>query len=237
MFYSKLILKILNFFDFFQQRKIIKLINSRFSKPIIVFDIGAHHGETIKLFCKNLSIKKIYSFEASPQNYQILEKNFSSFQTDKVEIYNYGIGDKISKDFINQTIESSSSTINKLNKDSKYFEKKLRVLNVEKESFYQKLPITILTLDHFIEKNHIENIDLIKIDTEGYELNVLKGLSKNSKKVKLIYFEHHYDDMIIKDYKFSDIHKFLKNRGFIMIKKSKMIFRKSFEYVYENQEI
>ena len=237
MFYSKLILKILNFFDFFQQRKIIKLINSRFSKPIIVFDIGAHHGETIKLFCKNLSIKKIYSFEASPQNYQILEKNFSSFQTDKVEIYNYGIGDKISKDFINQTIESSSSTINKLNKDSKYFEKKLKVLNVEKESFYQKLPITILTLDHFIEKNHIENIDLIKIDTEGYELNVLKGLSKNSKKVKLIYFEHHYDDMIIKDYKFSDIHKFLKNRGFIMIKKSKMIFRKSFEYVYENQEI
>ena len=143
MFYSKLILKILNFFDFFQQRKIIKLINSRFSKPIIVFDIGAHHGETIKLFCKNLSIKKIYSFEASPQNYQILEKNFSSFQTDKVEIYNYGIGDKISKDFINQTIESSSSTINKLNRDSKYFEKKLRVLNVEKESFYQKLPITI----------------------------------------------------------------------------------------------
>ncbi len=237
MFYSKLILKILNFFDFFQQRKIIKLINSRFSKPIIVFDIGAHHGETIKLFCKNLSIKKIYSFEASPQNYQILEKNFSSFQTDKVEIYNYGIGDKISKDFINQTIESSSSTINKLNKDSKYFEKKLKVLNVEKKSFYQKLPITILTLDHFIEKNHIENIDLIKIDTEGYELNVLKGLSKNSKKVKLIYFEHHYDDMIIKDYKFSDIHKFLKNRGFIMIKKSKMIFRKSFEYVYENQEI
>ena len=237
MFYSKLILKILNFFDFFQQRKIIKLINSRFSKPIIVFDIGAHHGETIKLFCKNLSIKKIYSFEASPQNYQILEKNFSSFQTDKVEIYNYGIGDKISKDFINQTIESSSSTINKLNKNSKYFEKKLRVLNVEKESFYQKLPITILTLDHFIEKNHIENIDLIKIDTEGYELNVLKGLSKNSKKVKLIYFEHHYDDMIIKDYKFSDIHKFLKNRGFIMIKKSKMIFRKSFEYVYENREI
>ncbi len=237
MFYSKLILKILNFFDFFQQRKIIKLINNRFSKPIIVFDIGAHHGETIKLFCKNLSIKKIYSFEASPQNYQILEKNFSSFQTDKVEIYNYGIGDKISKDFINQTIESSSSTINKLNKDSKYFEKKLRVLNVEKKSFYQKLPITILTLDHFIEKNHIENIDLIKIDTEGYELNVLKGLSKNSKKVKLIYFEHHYDDMIIKDYKFSDIHKFLKNRGFIMIKKSKMIFRKSFEYVYENREI
>jgi hypothetical protein len=41
--------------------------------------------------------------------------------------------------------------------------------------------------------------------------------------------------MIIKDYKFSDIHNFLKNKGFKMIKKSKMIFRKSFEYVYENK--
>ena len=54
-------------------------------------------------------------------------------------------------------------------------------------------------------------------------------------KVKLIYFEHHYDDMIIKNYKFGDIHRLLKSFGFEMIKKSKMLFRKSFEYVYENK--
>ena len=76
---------------------------------------------------------------------------------------------------------------------------------------------------------------MLKIDTEGYEFNVLKGLSKNIKKIKLIYFEHHYDDMIIKNYKFHDINELLKKNGFIMIKKSKMIFRKSFEYIYENQ--
>ena len=38
----------------------------------------------------------------------------------------------------------------------------------------------------------------------------LKVLSKHSKKIKLIYFEHHYDDMIIKDYKFGHIHDLLK---------------------------
>jgi FkbM family methyltransferase len=154
----------------------------------------------------------------------------------KVEIFNYGIGDRITKNYINQTLESSSSTINKLNEDSKYFKKKLKILNIKKkESFYHKLPITILTLDYFIEKNNIQNIDLLKIDTEGYEFNVLKGLVKHSKKVKLVYFEHHYDDMIIKDYKFKDIHQLLKNKGFVMIKKSKMLFRKSFEYIYENK--
>ena len=41
--------------------------------------------------------------------------------------------------------------------------------------------------------------------------------------------------MIIKDYKFKDIHQLLKNKGFVMIKKSKMLFRKSFEYIYENK--
>jgi FkbM family methyltransferase len=236
IFYSKLIITILNFLDHFQQKKIIKLINSKFSKPIVVFDIGAHYGETIKLFLNNLKIQKIYSFEPSPYNYQVLKKNISKYQPNKVEIFNFGLGEKISKKYINQTVESSSSTINKINKDSKYLKRKLKILNIkDRDTFYHKLPIEVSTLDTFIEKKNIQNIDLLKIDTEGYEFNVLKGLSNYSHKIKLIYFEHHYDDMIIKDYKFGDINKLLKDKGFSMIKKSKMLFRKSFEYVYENQ--
>ena len=42
--------------------------------------------------------------------------------------------------------------------------------------------------------------------------------------------------MIVKNYKFGHIHELLKNYGFKMIKKSKMVFRKSFEYVYENKK-
>jgi FkbM family methyltransferase len=147
------------------------------------------------------------------------------------------MGDKISKSYINQTIESSSSTMNEINKESKYLKKKLQILNIrDKHVFYHKIPIQVITLDSFIDKHNIQSIDLLKIDTEGYELNVLKGASKYSQKIKLIYFEHHYDDMIIKNYKFGDIHNLLKEKGFKMIKKSKMLFRKSFEYVYENQK-
>ena len=155
---------------------------------------------------------------------------------DKVEIFNYGLGNEVSKSYINQTVETSSSTINKINIDSKYLKRKLKILNVKNyDSFSYKVPIKLMTLDYFIEEKRIDNIDLLKIDTEGYELDVLKGLSKHSDKITLIYFEHHYDDMIIKNYNFGDIHKLLKSKNFIMIKKSKMIFRKSFEYIYENQ--
>ena len=237
MFYSKIIITLLNFLDFFQQKKIIKLINSKFTKPIVVFDIGAHHGESIKLFLKKLRIKKIYSFEASPNNFKVLKKKISKNYLKKVDIYNFGIGDKISKSYINQAVESSSSTMNELNKNSKYLKRKLQVLNIKNnENFYHKIPIQILTLDSFIEEHDIQNIDLLKIDTEGYEFNVLRGVSKYSERIKLIYFEHHYDDMIIKNYKFSDIHKILEGKDFKMIKKSKMLFRKSFEYIYENNK-
>ena len=42
MFYSKIIIFVLNFLDYFQQKNIIKLINKKFLKPIVVFDVGAH---------------------------------------------------------------------------------------------------------------------------------------------------------------------------------------------------
>ena len=75
----------------------------------------------------------------------------------------------------------------------------------------------------------------MKIDTEGFEFNVLLGLEKDIKKVQFILFEHHYDNMIIKNYKFKDIHKLLNDNGFQKIFKTKMPFRKSFDYIYENK--
>jgi len=94
----------------------------------------------------------------------------------------------------------------------------------------------ILLEDYLVEKN-INKIDLLKIDTEGYEYETLLGLRNKLKNVKLILFEHHYDNMILKNYKFRDIHKILINDNFLQIFKIKMPLRKSFEYIYENKSI
>ena len=50
-------------------------------------------------------------------------------------------------------------------------------------------------------------------------------------------FEHHYDDMIKKNYKFHDINTLLVKNNFTQIYKSRMPFRKTFEYIYLNQKI
>ena len=69
----------------------------------------------------------------------------------------------------------------------------------------------------------------------GYEYNILRGIHKlDFKKIRYIYFEHHYDLMIDKKYKFDDINKLLKENNFSLKYKLKMKFRKSFEYIYES---
>ena len=239
MQYSKIIIIILNFFDYFQQKKIIKFFKKNFKNEIIIFDIGSHYGETIRLFYKNFKIKEFHCFEASPLNFKILFKNVKKFNFKiNYKLNNLGVGSSNTNTFINQTEESSSSTINDLNLNSKYLQKKLKILNIKKiDKFYKRIPIKLITLDKYIFEKRQKKIDILKIDTEGFELNVIKGLKLNHKIIKFIYFEHHYDDMIKKNYTFNDINLILKQFGFKKVFKTKMLFRKSFEYIYKNSFI
>jgi FkbM family methyltransferase len=239
MNFITIVRKILNIFDSFQQKKIINVFKKNCGENLIIFDVGSHIGETVELFSKNFNIKKIHCFEASNINFITMKNNLNKNKLINICVLNnVGIGDIEGKNFLNQTEETSSSTINGFNENSSYLKKKLKILNINKlDNYYQKIPINIIKLSTYIKKNKITNIDILKIDTEGFELNVVKSLEDCSNIVKNIYFEHHYDDMIKKNYTYSDINQTLINFGFKKIYKSKMIFRKSFEYIYRNTNI
>ena len=135
--------------------------------------------------------------------------------------------------------DSSSSTFNLFNENSNYFKRKKKILNYfsnTNEYVAKKELVKVLKTSNFINENLIQNIDVLKIDTEGYEYNVLKGINNDQFKfIKFIYFEHHYDLMLKKGYKFQDINEFLVGKGFKKSFKIKMKFRKTFEYIYENK--
>ena len=234
-------LKILNIFDYFYQKKFINFLKKNgISNLNVLLDIGAHEGESIKLFTNNFIINEIYSFEPSPISFNILIKNTneikSKFKETKIFLENIALGSKHEKIFLKHISESSSSTIRELNKESKYFKKKFFFLkNSNNQDLFKRIEVQQFLLSNYIEKNNIKSIDFIKIDTEGYELEVLKGAKNILFKTKYILFEHHYDDMIVKNYFFSDIHNFLKENNFQQIYKSKMPFRKTFEYIYQNE--
>ena len=233
-----LALSLLRIFDFFHQKKIFKFLKKQgYQKLDILFDVGAHRGESIKIFSKNFQIKKIYSFEASEINFIFLKKNISNYKKKNADIKfileNLAIGNEEKIVKIKHLSESSSSTINELNISSDYFKKKSFLLFKEKNNkFYVEKEVSQIKLSNYILKNKIPKIDFLKIDTEGYEMNVLLGLENQISKISIVMFEHHYDNMIIKNYKFRDINYILSKNNFSQIYKYKMPFRKTFEYIY-----
>ena len=239
---KQLTLKILSIFDFFHQRKIIKFLhNKNYCYFKVLFDVGAHKGESIELYMKNFKVDAIYSFEASPSTFKVLLSKISSFKKNfkdsKFIIENNAIGASTKKVLLKQVTESSSSTIRDLNVQSKYFKKKLFFLKDNKSNnFFKETEVEQIKLNDYVNRNNITSIDFLKIDTEGYEFDVLLGSKDILPKINLILFEHHYDDMIKKNYTFSNIHELLKTNDFEQIYKIKMPFRKTFEYIYINKK-
>ena len=227
---------LIDLIDYPNKKKIINFFKKKFNeKNLIIIDVGAHKGESIKLFYDNFNIEKFSAFEPNRDLYNMLKKNLDK---KNLFIYNYGIGEKEEVKDLNIFIDSASSTINELNRNTEYYKRKERFFNLglQKTFFKEKQKIQVVNLSNFILKSEA-NVDILKIDTEGFEFKVLKGIhERDLKKIKYIYFEHHYDLMIRKNYKFSDINKLLRSNNFFQKYKIRMKFRKSFEYIYEKKE-
>jgi FkbM family methyltransferase len=238
---KKIVLFALSIFDFFYNKKIITFLkNNNLTKINLIIDVGAHKGESINLFLKNMTVKRIISFEASPLNFKFLEKNKNyyakKFPNTEITIENIALSSEDKIINFNQFDESSSSTMNDINEESKYFKKKFNLLNFKnKKKIYESFEIKTETLGNYVEQNNLERVSFLKIDTEGYEYEILKGLKNKIQIIDTIMFEHHYDNMIIKKYTFKDINFFLRNNNFHQIYKSKMPFRKTFEYIYQKK--
>ena len=209
---NKFFLEILNILiyliDLKNKKKIYSFLKKKFGSNFIeVIDIGAHRGETIDFFIDDFNIKKIRSFEPNKELFYKL-KNKKKFNQKNIEIFNYGVGFKDEIIKLKILIDTASSTFNNLNYESKYFLKKkiLSFFSRKKNFITKEQLIEVMSLSNFIDRELIRKIDVLKIDTEGFEYNILSGLKKSDfDKIGLIYFEHHFDNMIKKNTNFQTL--------------------------------
>ena len=143
---------LLNVFDYFTQKKVIKKIEFSLGKSFsTLIDVGSHHGEYILSLKKKFNIENIYGFEPNPTSFEILKKNLININ--KIKIYNYGIADIEEDKILNQNIESSSSSINLLNKNSNYYKKKYFLFNfLNLKNVSNSIKIKAINLESFIEE-------------------------------------------------------------------------------------
>lgn len=160
--------------DFVFQR--LNLLSTYGFSPRTILDIGAYQGDWTRMIKVIFPLSKVFMIEATPDKKSILKKvkEASGF-----EIALLGKKNKKSVDFY--TADPRQTNITTGNsiylEKTKYFDKKLKV----------KLPM--ITLDELVKKRKLKNIDFIKIDTQGSELDILKGGEKTIKSVELILLE------------------------------------------------
>lgn len=132
----------------------------------VIFDVGANIGYYTVQFSE-ISDGEIYAFE--PMNYQheTLQKNLELNSLTNIHPVKKIVSNTNSLARIYFSGMENTAASSLVNKTDQYEE------------------IQCITLDDFCKDNDIEEIDLIKIDVEGYELKALKGLQNMLKSQKI----------------------------------------------------
>ena len=201
--------------QYYHQKKIIKFIRKNNINLKYFLDIGSHMGTYSDLILKDFSNCKILMFE--PQ-INIFKKIKTKYKNKKnIKIYNCAISNRsASKEiYINKhDLTSSLSTLDL--KNNKYLQLKAKLFGSTPHGMIlKKIKVKTQKLCEIIKLNNIKKIDLVKIDTEGHEYKVLKGIQGNIKNIRYILIEFH-NDKIYLSYNHKKIHSYLIKNNFVL---------------------
>jgi len=144
----------------------MKLTELILKKDSIFLDVGSGIGDFSLIASSKITTGKILAFEPSKEPLETLKENIAiNFLEDKVKII-----DQVASDRVGEIVfeEASVSEVSHIGYSTKGNKKKTN------------------TLDNIIKQNKLKEIDLIKIDVEGAESLVIKGLEESLKNGKVM---------------------------------------------------
>lgn len=167
----------------FDREKTLKYL-IKITDPVI-FDVGANVGSTLGEFKDWWPDSTVHCFEPQEECWESLEKQASQYANHNAIINKCAAGSvsNVNATFYSHDITSGQSGFNKINtksldsvdlnklSDFEAIQKYEETLNHERE-------VEIVRSDDYMDSSGIEHVDLLKIDTQGYEPEVLEGFGK-----------------------------------------------------------
>ena len=208
--------------DSYHQKKILSFIKNKYKNINFMIDIGSHKGKYFDLFNKSYKIKNAVLVEPQKKYFYYLKKKYKNLYN--IKIYNTAISNKNGNSYFYVNHHDLTSSLNNINHNNSFLKIKSKIFGFDsKNMIKEKIKIKITTLNNLLRKFKTKKIDLIKIDTEGHELEVLEGLKNTIKRVEIILIEFRNDN-VYKNYKPSKIHKNLLKNNFYLAKVFKFPF-------------
>ena len=207
-----LIEKIFNPLNSFHHKRIYKY----FSKLDIekVLDIGAHKGEFLESMLKLENVNFFYVFEPQKSIFDELKKKFSTNK--KITLFDFAMDKEIATKKLKINKLSMTSSLAEINEKSLYLKIK-NFLTFSKSNFENEYEIQTNTVDKIFEKMSLQKA-LLKIDVEGFEMNVIEGSQIKLKEIPFVLLENQFGNHY-KNNNFKDIISFLSKKNFVICKK------------------
>src|SRR5262249_39442518 len=156
----------------------IARLSERWGVPINrVFDVGANIGRTSLAVLAHFPNATVYSFEPHPDTFRKLAEGLAGR---RARAFNIGLSDKSGNA---QLFTYGADVLNSLSPTTTHA--------VRFGTTGKPIPIQVSTVDEFCSSHDIDTIDVLKVDTEGCDLDVLKGAAGKLKshKIKFVYTE------------------------------------------------
>ncbi len=126
--------------------------------PAVIFDVGANVGQSAELFLRAYPAAKIYCFEPVAASFHALRETLAE-KGGQVELHQLAMGAERGQARIATSGTGTCATM----------------MTPTTAGYQQSEEIRVDTLDTFCSDAGITRIDYLKIDTEGNDLNVLRG--------------------------------------------------------------
>ena len=170
----------------------------------LVFDIGANRGQTIEHFRSAFARPVIHAFEPGLETFAELQRRWTG--DPDLHLNNIALGARQeSRMFLHTEPDNMSS----------FLEPSVDAWGEIRDRY----PVEVMTVDHYCAAHGIERIDILKSDTQGFDLEVIKGAQRmiDNRAIHLIFMEITFSDMYKGLPRFDEIYAYVASRGFALV--------------------
>ena len=194
--------------------------------PRICIDVGANVGQTMETFLEWWPESSCISFEPHPEAFQVLEERAAKFGSRAV-VRNLGVSD--SSGLLSLNVSKSQSTQSSFRAFNRSAETASAHRGLRNEPSPLELSavvdeaqieVPVVSLDQHFASSRPEcdmissGIDVLKSDTQGWELNVLAGAERTLSKTLVVLVEWQFDDVYGKPAPLWRLDALMSDQGF-----------------------
>jgi FkbM family methyltransferase len=191
------------------ERRFIRKLLCSLEGPTVV-DVGANEGDYSSAVLRANKNTRVFAFEPHPETFARLSSRLSSARN--VVATNLACGSSPSRLILYDHADGAGTAHASLHRGV--------IERIHQDKSVQHV-VNVTTLDQFAADHGIDVIHLLKIDTEGFELEVLKGASRLLREVRIRAIQFEFNEMnIVSGVFFKDFREAIPNYAFYRMLRS-----------------